>query len=85
MPPFLETWPVPTSLGALVLGLLWMVFTGRLVPLSLHRTIVDGKDQQIAAERARADKAEIQRDDLMELAQVTVGIVKAIPRAKDAV
>lgn len=87
----IEPFAIPTGLGALVIGMFWLVFTGRLIPASVVTQMLAVKDREIqtleAGYKAEQDRNAIlteQVGELMELSRVTVGIVQAIPRAKDA-
>jgi hypothetical protein len=62
-----------------------MVLTGRLIPASTHERELSDLRQQILRLIAENDALVKQRDGLLELAHVTVGIVRALPAAKDAV
>lgn len=62
-----------------------MVLTGRLIPASTHERELANRDRQIERLIAENDVLVRQRDGLLELAQVTVGIVRALPAAKDPV
>lgn len=79
----LSPFAVPTGLTGLVLALAWMVFTGRLVPGSIHEKIVADKDAQIETWRAAAEKAAGQRDELIEVARTAVAVMEALPRARE--
>lgn len=74
--PLLHDYGMPGLIVALVV-------LGWLVPKRTHERELADKDKQIDRLLAAHDKVVQQRDDLLELAQVTVGIVAAIPRAKE--
>lgn len=73
----------PGGAVAVLTGAVWMVLTGRLIPASTHERMLAEKDKQIAFLVTAHNQVVQQRDELLELAQVTVGIVQAIPRAKE--
>lgn len=70
----------PGGATAIAAGAVWMVLTSRLIPAAQHRRVLDELDRTKAA----LDKVEKQRDDLLQLAYVTVGIVQALPKAAPA-
>lgn len=75
---------VPTGGAVAMLGaVVWMIFTGRLIPGQTHQRIVADKDERIAKLESAYDKVAAQRDEMMELARTTVAIVQALPRVKD--
>lgn len=86
----LEPWIVQGGAVTLALAAVWAIFTGRLIPGRTHDAIVADKDEQIAAWKA-AHESEVARGEvlaeqvgkLLALGDTTVGIVRAIPRAKD--
>lgn len=67
----------PFGLMALMVGLGW------LIPRSSHRERMADKDRQIATLQASLDRAERQRDELIELARTTVAAFQALPRARE--
>lgn len=75
----------PGGAVAVLTGAVWMVLTGRLIPASTHERELANRDRQIVRLIAENDALVKQRDGLLELAQVTVGIVRALPAAKDSV
>lgn len=86
----MEPWIVQGGAVTLALAAVWAIFTGRLIPGRTHEAIVADKDQQIeswkAAHASEVERGEVlaqQVNDLLELSRTTVGIVRAIPRAKD--
>lgn len=73
----------PSAIAALAV---LAVLTGRLVPSRTVDRELAAKDLEIARLTKALDRAEWQRDRVMGLAgEVTAGIVKAIPPAKDPV
>jgi hypothetical protein len=79
-----ELLPIARDYGPFGLMAL-MVILGWLVPRVTHRERLADKDLQIARLTTALDKAEGQRDRLLGLADVTVGIVRSLPTAKDPV
>lgn len=75
----------PGGAVATLFAVAWMVYTDRLIPYRSHRERLADKQAEITRLTAALDKVEKQRDHLLELAQVTVGIVQALPKAKDPV
>lgn len=71
--------------GGMLLAVAIMVYTDRLVPIRSHLRQLAEKQAQIDRLTLALDKAEGQRDRLLGLADVTVGIVRALPTAKDPV
>lgn len=76
--PFLVDFGMPGLMAA-------MVLFGWLIPRRTHERELANRDAQIVRLTTALDKAEAQRDKLMGLADVTVGIVRALPSAKDSV
>jgi len=84
--PELEPFAGPVGIGTVVLAAIWMVLTGRLIPARTHEREIAAKQAEIDRLSAALEKVEAQRDKLMGLAgEVTVGIVRAIPSARDSV
>lgn len=80
----------PGGAVGLLFAVAWLVFDGKLTPERTLDKILAVKDRELAtvqagydAERARNEELSRQVNELMELSRVTVGIVKAIPRARD--
>lgn len=71
--------------GGMLLAVAIMVYTDRLVPYRSHQRQLAEKQVQINRLAEALTKAEGQRDRLLGLADVTVGIVRALPSAKDTV
>lgn len=87
----LAPYVAPGGGAAALLGVFWMVMTGRLIPVRVHERIIAAQLSEIAGKKREIDrlntalsKAEKQRDELMELARTTSAIVAAIPRAGQA-
>lgn len=74
--------------GGVALSVAIMVYTDRLVPYRSHMRQLAAKQQQIDKLEAALTKVEGQRDRLLGLAEVTVGVMQALPKAaanKDSV
>lgn len=80
----LTPFAVPGGLTGLVLALAWMVFTDRLIPGRTHMRMLADRDKQIAKLEEALDKVSGQRDRLMGLADTTVKVLEALPRARDS-
>jgi hypothetical protein len=81
---------VPGGAAGIALATVWLVLTGRLIPLSTVDRLLEVKDRELQtvtagyeAEKARNELLSRQVNELMELSRTTVGIVNAIPRARD--
>jgi ribosomal 50S subunit-associated protein YjgA (DUF615 family) len=83
----------PGSAVSVLLGTVWMVITGRLMPERTHDRITAAMQSQLDAQQeankslqAALVRVEAQRDRLMGVtSEVTVGLVKAMPAAQDSV
>jgi hypothetical protein len=87
----LAPFAVPGGAVGLLGAVAWMVFTGRLVPGRTHERMLADKDKQIedwrtahAAEVERGEVLAAQVSKLLTQGDITVGIVQALPRAKDS-
>jgi len=67
-----ETWAGPGSTAALLAATVWLILTGRLIPRSTHRAILDVErrrgdalEQAVATEQRRADRLGEQLDALI--------------------
>lgn len=81
---------VPGGAASLLAAVAWLVFTGKLIPASVVDKMIAVKNDEITtlrqgynAEQERNAILTGQVGELMELSRTTVGIVKALPRAKD--
>jgi hypothetical protein len=82
---------VPGGAAGLLGAVAWLVYTGRLIPKSVVDQMLSVKNDELSnlragynAEKERNQLLTEQVGELMELSRVTVGIVRAIPKAKDA-
>ena len=74
----------PGGAVSLLLVVAVMIYTDRLVPYRSHRRQLAAKQAEIDRLSAALDKAENQRDRLMfGVADVTVGVMKALPTAPE--
>jgi len=74
---------VVTMLTAVVAGFLNAMRTGAIMTRKSHDEIVAVYSKTLERTEQAHDLAVAQRNQLMKLTDVTVGIVQAIPRAKD--
>jgi len=76
---------VVTMLTTVVAGFLNAMRTGAIMPRSAHREVISVLERENERLEKAHDRAVAQRDHLLRLTDVTVGIVRAIPQAKDPV
>lgn len=67
-----------TSAAALLGFVVVLIFTGRLIPASTHRAILDAKDESIRRLTEQLTKRDQADDAYAELATTTLHILKAI-------
>ncbi len=80
----LEPYLGPGGAVSLLLVVAVMVYTDRLVPYRSHRRQLAAKQAEIDRLSTALDKAESQRDRLMfGVADVTVGVMRALPAAPE--
>ncbi len=87
MPDDITPWLTQGGGFGLALAAVWAILRGLLIPARTHDAIVTNRDEQIATWKA-AYEAEVKRGDeqaghlkeLLDVAHLTVDMVKAIPR-----
>ncbi len=69
-----------------IVGVVWLMLSGRLIPRSIHNTIVQDKDQQIVdwretarAEGVRADLAVENQEKLLEGIKTSNALIRSLP------